>query len=61
MERVRIVSKEARETFVVTNNHYLGKAVVNALDIKALLTGGKVRGPAILTEKYPHLKEIITS
>jgi hypothetical protein len=34
---------------------------VNALDIKALLTGGKVRGPAILTEKYPHLKEIITS
>ena len=61
VERVRMVSKEARETFVVTNNHYLGKAVVNALDIKALLAGGKVRGPAILTEKYPHLKEIITS
>ena len=61
MERVRTVSEEALETFVVTNNHYLGKPIVNALDIKALLTGGKVRAPAILTERYPHLKEIITS
>jgi uncharacterized protein YecE (DUF72 family) len=61
VERVRKVSQEALETFVVTNNHYLGKAVVNALDIKALLVGGKVRGPAILTERYPHLKEIVTS
>jgi uncharacterized protein YecE (DUF72 family) len=61
VERIRRVSKEALETFVVTNNHYLGKAIENALDIKALLTGGNVRGPAILTERYPHLKEIVTS
>jgi uncharacterized protein YecE (DUF72 family) len=61
VERIRMVSKEALETFVVTNNHYLGKAVVNALDIKALLAGGKVSGPAILTQKYPHLKEILTA
>jgi uncharacterized protein YecE (DUF72 family) len=61
VERIRRVSKKTLETFVVTNNHYLGKAVVNALDIKALLAGGKVRGPAILTERYLHLKEIITS
>ncbi len=33
VERVRMVSKQARETFVVTNNHYLVKAVVNALDM----------------------------
>jgi len=59
VERVRMVSQHTRETFVVTNNHYLGKAVANALDIKALLAGEKVRGPAILCERYPHLREII--
>jgi uncharacterized protein YecE (DUF72 family) len=61
VDRVRLVSREVKETFVVTNNHYLGKGIVNALDIKALLVGGKVRGPAILGEKYPHLKQLMTA
>ena len=43
VERVREVSKEALETFVVTNNHYLGKAVVNALDIKAFWASASTR------------------
>jgi uncharacterized protein YecE (DUF72 family) len=61
VDRVRLVSREVKETFVVTNNHYLGKGIVNALDIKALLVGGKVRGPVILSEKYPHLKQLMTA
>jgi uncharacterized protein YecE (DUF72 family) len=61
VDRVRLVSREVKETFVVTNNHYLGKGIVNALDIKALLLGGKVRGPVILSEKYPHLKQLMTA
>ncbi|PYV39966.1 MAG: DUF72 domain-containing protein [Acidobacteria bacterium] len=58
VDRIKTVASQARETYVITNNHYRGKAVVNALDLKALLKGEKVRGPATLAEKYPHLKEI---
>jgi hypothetical protein len=44
---------------VITNNHYVGQAAVNTLDIMALLRGSRVRGPAMLAEKYLHLKEIL--
>jgi uncharacterized protein YecE (DUF72 family) len=57
--RIKAVSRQVPETYVITNNHYLGQAAVNALDIMGLLRGSKVRGPAILAEKYPHLKEIL--
>jgi uncharacterized protein YecE (DUF72 family) len=58
VDRIKLVSDQAVETYVITNNHYLGQAVTNALDIKALLAGAKVPGPATLAERYPHLKEI---
>jgi uncharacterized protein YecE (DUF72 family) len=57
--RIKAVSRQVPETYVITNNHYLGQAAVNALDIMGLLRGSKVRGPAILAERYPHLKEIL--
>src|SRR6266571_1937589 len=37
--RIRKVAERARDIFVVTNNHYQGKAVVNALQLISLLKG----------------------
>jgi uncharacterized protein YecE (DUF72 family) len=40
------------DTYVVTNNHYRGKAVANALMIRAALTGRKVAAPGSLLDEY---------
>ena len=58
VSRVRKVSEEARNTFVVTNNHFQGKAVVNALQLISILKGSKVRVPEPLRRHYPQLEEI---
>jgi uncharacterized protein YecE (DUF72 family) len=51
VDRIKTVSQRTLESYVIRNNHYLGEAVINALDIKALLEGDGVRGPATLAEK----------
>lgn len=55
--RIREVSKQSKETYVISNNHFLGKAVVNALEIKATLEGHRVLAPLPLFQKYPHLAD----
>jgi uncharacterized protein YecE (DUF72 family) len=45
-----------REVFVVTNNHYKGKAVANALMMKSMVTHEKVPAPSGVFEEY---KEVI--
>jgi len=57
-ERVRQIASETEEMYVITNNHYRGKAVCNALEIKAKLGEKGLKIPAILLEHYPQLKEI---
>ena len=37
----------------ITNNHYRGQAVVNALQLTAWAVGGPVRVPEPLKEVYP--------
>jgi uncharacterized protein YecE (DUF72 family) len=56
--RVRKVTERARETFVITNNHFQGKAVVNALQLINILKGSKVKVPEPLRRQYPQLEEI---
>jgi uncharacterized protein YecE (DUF72 family) len=41
-----------REVYVITNNHYKGKAVANALMLKSMVTGESVGGPAGAFETY---------
>ncbi len=41
-----------REVYVVTNNHYKGKAVANALMLKSMVTGAGVTGPPGVLETY---------
>lgn len=40
------------EVYAVTNNHHLGKAIVNAEMIEAMLLGSCVRAPPELYERY---------
>jgi len=56
--RVKKVRQEANTTFVITNNHFQGKAVVNALQLISLLTGNKVKIPEPLRHHYPELENI---
>ena len=56
--RIREIAKQAKKSYVITNNHFLGKAVVNALEIKSLLNGNKVPAPAPLFGKYKQLEQV---
>jgi uncharacterized protein YecE (DUF72 family) len=56
--RIRTVNQHTRNTFVVTNNHYQGKAVVNALQLISILKGSKVKVPEPLRQHYPELERI---
>ncbi|MGH7651988.1 MAG: DUF72 domain-containing protein [Gemmatimonadaceae bacterium] len=42
-----------RDVYVVTNNHYKGKAVANALMLKSMVTGERVPAPSGVYESYP--------
>jgi uncharacterized protein YecE (DUF72 family) len=56
--RVCKVSGHARNTFVITNNHFQGKSVVNALQLISILKGAKVKVPEPLRQHYPQLDSI---
>lgn len=58
VERIRHVAENTGTTFVVTNNHYQGKAIVNALQLINLLTRAKVKVPMALRHHYPLLDAI---
>ncbi|HEV7743911.1 MAG TPA: DUF72 domain-containing protein [Pyrinomonadaceae bacterium] len=55
--RIKEIAAKTKETYVITNNHFRGQAVVNALEIKATLSEAKVKAPAPLFQKYPALAE----
>jgi uncharacterized protein YecE (DUF72 family) len=57
-EKVEVIAQKAEMTYVIANNHFQGKAAVNALELKHLLGGVKVAAPETLVRSYPQLKEI---
>lgn len=56
-DRVRELRTTRSAVHVVTNNHFAGQAVVNALEIAALLGRPVPDVPAGLVERYPQLTE----
>ena len=56
--RIQKVSEQARDVFVITNNHYQGKGVVNALQLISILKGSKIKVPDLLRERYAELESI---
>jgi uncharacterized protein YecE (DUF72 family) len=57
-KRIEHVPESAKTTFVVTNNHFEAKGIVNALQLINLLTGSKVKVPETLRIHYPQLEAI---
>jgi uncharacterized protein YecE (DUF72 family) len=56
--RIQEVQRHTRDVYVVTNNHYQGKAVVNALQLLSILKGSKLKVPDDLRRHYPQLDQI---
>lgn len=55
---IRHLADSGHSTFVIANNHFEGKAVVNALQLVHLLTREKVKVPESLRQHYPDLDRI---
>lgn len=60
-KRVEDVAAKTETTYVIANNHNLGKAAVNALELIHLLDGAKVKAPPTLVAQYPEKLAAITS
>ncbi len=57
-DRVEQVAQKTDKLFVVANNHFEGKAVVNSLQLKSMISGRPVKVPDILARRYPELDRI---
>ncbi len=57
-EKIESIAERAHTTYVITNNHFESKAGVNALELKAMLSGKRVLAPPTLIAKYPELRNI---
>jgi uncharacterized protein YecE (DUF72 family) len=55
VQRARRLDQTHGETIVVTNNHFSGKALVNALELLFALKGRPVPAPRALVDAYPRL------
>jgi uncharacterized protein YecE (DUF72 family) len=55
--RIASIAARSQDTYVILNNHYQGKAVVNAVQLRSRIEGKLVRVPEPLLARYPQLKE----
>ena len=58
-DRALEVASKAETTYLVANNHNLGKAAVNALELISMIEARKVQAPPTLVSHYPELKQLI--
>jgi uncharacterized protein YecE (DUF72 family) len=63
VERAREIAGSAstREVYVITNNHYKGKAVANALMMRSMLSGERVPAPSGVFEAYSDVVDNYTA
>ncbi len=57
-ERANRIASVSATLTIVANNHYQGKEVVNALQLKSMLTGYAVSCPPALALRYPQLRDL---
>jgi uncharacterized protein YecE (DUF72 family) len=57
-DKINRIAQKAEVVYVVTNNHFQAKAAVNALQLKHMLSGQRVRAPESLLSHNPDLKQI---
>jgi uncharacterized protein YecE (DUF72 family) len=59
VDRIKELGRSTDRIYVITNNHYRGQALANALQIKNLTSGRKLDVPMGLLKQYPMLEDII--
>jgi uncharacterized protein YecE (DUF72 family) len=57
-EKIERIAHKAEVTYVVANNHFEAKAGVNALQLKHMLNGQRVKATEMLLKHYPELTTI---
>ena len=58
VEKSREIAESSIDVFIISNNHFKGKAACNALQLSSKIRGGKVRVPPTLLRAYPELSSI---
>jgi uncharacterized protein YecE (DUF72 family) len=58
-QRIRNIAARTDVTYVITNNHFQGKAIANALQLVNLLSHQPVHLPETLLARFPELEKII--
>lgn len=58
-KRIEQVAAEAQTTYVITNNHYQGKAAANALELISMLLDRPAEAPETLLEAFPELQPFV--
>jgi uncharacterized protein YecE (DUF72 family) len=53
------LARGSQSLIVIANNHYRGKELVNALQLKAMLSGEPVKAPPLLAARYPELRAVL--
>ena len=56
--RIDAVAANAHDTYVILNNHYEGKAVANAVQLRSLIEDKLVPVPPLLASRYPQLEAV---
>ncbi len=59
VKRIKELGKKSKNVYIVTNNHYRGQAMANALQLKNKISGEKLDIPFELLKHYPVLKDIV--
>ena len=59
IDRIRQLGRNSEKVFIITNNHYRGQAMANALQIKNMITEEKLDIPLTLLKTYPVLEDIV--
>jgi uncharacterized protein YecE (DUF72 family) len=52
------ISRQARDTYLITNNHFRGQAALNALELRARLRRAPIPVPPLLLAAYPELRQL---
>ncbi len=58
VKTIKAVAEHTAEVYVITNNHFQGKGIANALEIKSEITGGNVSVPETVLKTHPRLSKI---
>jgi uncharacterized protein YecE (DUF72 family) len=58
VDTAEVISRRARETYLITNNHFRGQAALNALELRHSLQRAPVPVPPPLLVAYPELRPI---